>query len=81
MSYKEILQINHAINLLIDIKNILRQETPTRTMNEANLQEVSDFLLELNKTLTKLNISFGIQFVPETGKSENFNQVFMFGSR
>ena len=74
MSYSEILPINEAINLLIIVKNKLRQITPTFIMDKKQFQEINDYLIKINNAITKLNEYFGIKFPIEPKKELNFKE-------
>ncbi|NVM53131.1 MAG: DUF2100 domain-containing protein [Candidatus Helarchaeota archaeon] len=74
MSNSDFSRINEAIDLLIDIKNIFRKNTPTFTMNEKYSQRVKDILIKLNKTLAVLNENFGIKSRIEQDKKSDFKE-------
>lgn len=74
MSSANFSQINEAINLLIDIKNIIRQEFLSSSINEQKKQKIKDNLIQLNKLLIKLNEIYDIKNQFKTNiKSEIIN--------
>ncbi|MHA1648654.1 MAG: DUF2100 domain-containing protein [Candidatus Helarchaeota archaeon] len=67
--------INEAIDLLIDIRNILRQALPNQDISEENLQEIHNNLRKIYQIIKELNEKFGFRPNDRPEKIRNFKEI------
>ncbi|MHA1321897.1 MAG: DUF2100 domain-containing protein [Candidatus Helarchaeota archaeon] len=58
---KTLIEINELINLLIELKNLYKQFTPTFKIDEKAKRLIRDHLLEITKRIMTLNELFGVK--------------------
>ncbi|MHA1132014.1 MAG: DUF2100 domain-containing protein [Candidatus Helarchaeota archaeon] len=71
-------KINEAINLLLEIKHLFRQISPSFSMAYKQKQEVQNKLQKLNEILNELNIFFETDQHKKSDKSSDFKNKLKF---